>query len=106
VRLETFLRQVIRLPCSYPPFFFQARPVTDIKVNPCHALAPCQSQALTMLLAWGWVNTWQLAVSATVGEGVAATGGKQGLVVRVTGVLSQPPSAKRTVTHVEACVTT
>jgi len=73
VRLETFLRQVIRLPCSYPPFFFQARPVTDIK----------------------------LAVSATVGEGVAATGGKQGLVVRVTGVLSQPPSAKRTVTHVE-----
>jgi hypothetical protein len=42
-----------------------------------------------------------LAVSATVGEGVASTGGKQGVVVRLTGLLSQPPSAKRTVSHVE-----
>ncbi len=40
-------------------------------------------------------------MSATVGEGVASTGGKQGVVVRLTGLLSQPPSAKRTVSHVE-----
>lgn len=75
-RLGAFLRQVVGLPCAYPPFFFQARPATDIK----------------------------LAVSATVGEGVASTGGKQGVVVRLTGLLSQPPSAKRTVSHVEVTV--
>jgi hypothetical protein len=33
-RLGAFLRQVVGLPCAYPPFFFQARPATDIKVPP------------------------------------------------------------------------
>jgi hypothetical protein len=32
-RLGAFLRQAVGLACAYPPFFFQARPATDIKVR-------------------------------------------------------------------------